>query len=114
MHTFQKLYEVVIDRWAHGELDLPQVESWASFCQHVHRALDQVVAQPGTGRQVAVFTSGGPVGVCMQRALDTSHRTTLQLAWMVRNAAFSEFLYSGERFTLSRYMPFRIWTMRNI
>jgi broad specificity phosphatase PhoE len=106
LRTFQKLYEVVIDRWAHGELDLPEVESWTTFCQRVQQALDHIVALPGTRRQVALFTSGGPVGVCMQRALDTSHRTTLQLAWMVRNAAFSEFLYSGERFTLSSYNAF--------
>ena len=103
LRTFQKLYEVVIDRWAHGQLDLPQVESWAAFCQRMHRALDEIVVPPGGGRQVAAFTSGGPVGVCMQRALGVSQRTTLQLAWMVRNAAFSEFLFSGERFTLSRY-----------
>jgi hypothetical protein len=30
----------------------------------------------------------------------------LQLAWMVRNASFSEFLFSGDRFTLSRYNAF--------
>jgi broad specificity phosphatase PhoE len=106
LRTFQKLYEVVIDRWAHGELDLPHVESWSAFCQRTHQALDQVVGTSATGRQVAAFTSGGPVGVCMQRALGVSHRTTLQLAWMVRNGAFSEFLFSGERFTLSRYNAF--------
>jgi len=103
LRTFQKLYEVVIDRWAHGALDLPQVESWATFCQRTHRALDEIVARPGARRQVAAFTSGGPVGVSMQRALGVTHRTTLQLAWMVRNGAFSEFLFSGERFTLSCY-----------
>jgi broad specificity phosphatase PhoE len=106
LRAFQKLYEVVIDRWAHGELDLPQVESWAVFCQRVHQALDDIAARPGAGRQVAAFTSGGPVGVCMQRALGLTHRTTLQMAWMVRNASFSEFVFSGERFTLSRYNAF--------
>ena len=61
------MYEVVIDRWAHGELDLPQVESWATFCDRVHQALAMIASRPGGGRQVAAFTSGGPVGVCMQR-----------------------------------------------
>ena len=70
--------------------------------------------RPGDGRQVAVFTSGGPVGVCMQRALGTSHRTTLQLAWMVRNAAFSEFLSPASGLRSAGTTPFRIWTMRNI
>ena len=106
LRTFQKMYEVVIDRWAHGELDLPQVESWATFCDRVHQALAMIASRPGGGRQVAAFTSGGPVGVCMQRALGLAYRTTLQMAWMVRNAAFSEFIFSGERFTLSRFNAF--------
>ena len=97
---------MVIDRWAHGELDLPQVESWATFCQRVHRRLDQIVAAPGGGRQVAAFTSGGRSGSACSGPWELTHRTTLQLAWMVRNAAFSEFIFSGERFTLSRYNAF--------
>lgn len=106
LRTFQKVYEVVIDMWAHGQLDLPRVESWTTFCERVHGALDQIVSAEGGGRQVVAFSSGGPVGVCMQRALELAHRTTLQLAWMVRNGAFSEFLFSGNRFTLSRFNAF--------
>ncbi|HVU90277.1 MAG TPA: histidine phosphatase family protein [Pirellulales bacterium] len=106
LRAFQKMYEVVIDRWVHGQLNLPQVESWDAFCQRMHESLDRIAANPAGGRQVAAFTSGGPVGICMQRALGLTHRTTLQMAWMVRNAAFSEFIFSGERFTLSRYNAF--------
>ncbi len=103
LKAFQRVYEVVIDMWAHGELDLPAVESWTVFCERVHQALTQIGESGGGGRLVAAFSSGGPVGVSMQRALGISHRHTLQLAWMVRNAAFSEFLFSGQRFTLSRF-----------
>ena len=71
----------------------------------MQQSLDYIAADPAGGRQVAVFTSGGPVGICMQR-LGLTHRTTLQMAWMVRNAAFSEFIFSGSRFTLSRYNAF--------
>ena len=31
---------------------------------------------------------------------------TLELAWMVRNAAWSEFVFSGDRFTLSTFNAF--------
>ena len=37
----------------------------------------------------------------MQRALDLSARNALKTAWMVRNCSYSEFLFSGDRFTLS-------------
>jgi broad specificity phosphatase PhoE len=106
LKTFQRVYEVVIDMWAHDELDLPRVESWSAFCRRMHDALAQIADSGGGGRQVVAFSSGGPVGVCVQRALGISHRHTLQLAWMVRNGAFSEFLFSGQRFTLSRFNAF--------
>ena len=44
--------------------------------------------------------------VAVQRALHLSARDTLDLAWMIRNCAYSEFVFSGERFTLSTFNSF--------
>ena len=50
-----------------------------------------------------VFTSGGPIGLAMGRALHLSESDTLQMTYMSRNASFSEFVSSGDRFTLSAF-----------
>lgn len=100
--TFQRLFEVVIGKWASGEIRVENVEPWADFATRVHRGLARLAAGGGN-RQVAVFSSGGPVGVTVQRALELSTENTLRAAWMARNGSFSEFLYSGERFTLSSF-----------
>jgi broad specificity phosphatase PhoE len=105
LRAFQRLYEVVIDRWAHGRLPIDGVEPWSEFFRRVQAALDEITSRSGN-RAVVAFSSGGPVGVSVGRALGTDHRATLQLAWMIRNGAFAEFLYSRERFTLSRYNAF--------
>jgi len=39
----------------------------------------------------------------MRRALHLSAEDALQLTWMSRNASFTGFLASGERFTLSTF-----------
>jgi hypothetical protein len=41
--------------------------------------------------------------VAMQRALQLSAETALNVSWMSRNSSWSEFIYSGERFTLSSF-----------
>ena len=69
----------------------------------IQRGLAQLAANGSRGQQIAIFSSGGPVGVAMQRAFDLSTESTLKAAWMVRNCAFSEFLFSAGRFTLSSY-----------
>src|SRR6476660_647675 len=101
--TFQRIFEVVIGRWADGKLPLEGIEPWPVFVARVQSGLAGLAANGSHGRHVAIFSSGGPVGVAMQRALDLSTEATLKAAWMVRNCAYSEFLFSGGRFTLSSY-----------
>ncbi len=101
--TFQDIFEVIIGRWAAGKLPLEGIEPWADFNSRVQRGLAGLSANGSGGQTVAIFTSGGPVGAAMQRALDLSTEATLKAAWMVRNCSFSEFLFSPGRFTLSTY-----------
>ncbi len=104
--TFQRMFEVVIGKWVRGEIQVPNVESWPEFCKRVLRGLSMVCAGNGGGGNVAVFTSGGPIGVSMQRALDLSQENTIRTAWMARNCSLTEYLFSGERFTLSTFNAF--------
>ena len=97
------MFEAVIGKWMSGELAIGGVESWPDFCARVDRGIAAIVNGVTPGGDSVVFTSGGPIGVAMRRALHLSHADTLQLTWMSRNASFSEFLNSGERFTLSTF-----------
>ena len=104
--TFEKMFESVITKWVDGEIVLPTVESWTGFCTRVDRGLSQCISANSRGQQLAIFCSGGPIGVAMRRAFHLSSRDTLRAAWMVRNCAYSEFLYSNDRFTLSSFNSF--------
>jgi broad specificity phosphatase PhoE len=101
--TFQKLFEAVIRKWVAGEVIAPGVESWNDFCLRVERGLTQVVSDVPPSATAVIFTSAGPIGAAMRRALHLSAEDALQMTWMSRNASFSEFLASGERFTLSAF-----------
>jgi len=98
--TFQRLFEVVVAKWADGGLPLEGIETWPEFCSRVNGGLDQFLS---AGGRAAIFTSGGPTAVALQRALDLSPQRTLQASWMVRNSSWSEFLYSSKRFSLSSF-----------
>lgn len=103
---FQRLFEVVVSMWARGEITLRTVESWQDFCERVNRGLSVFLATAKKGEVSAIFTSGGPVSVAVQRALQLSITETLRVAWMSRNCSFSEFLFSGDRMTLSTFNSF--------
>jgi broad specificity phosphatase PhoE len=101
--TFQKLFEAVISKWVAGEVVADGIESWPEFCLRVERGLVQVVRDTPAAATAVIFTSAGAIGAAMRRALHLSAEDTLRVTWMSRNASITEFLGSGERFTLSTF-----------
>jgi len=104
--AFQRLFGAVITLWVNGEIAPQTVERWLDFCARVNRGLASLFTDSAKGANIAVFTSGGPIGVAVQRALHLSPQDTLQIMWMSRNSSYSEFLFSRDRFTLSSFNSF--------
>jgi broad specificity phosphatase PhoE len=104
--SFQKLFEIIIGRWVEGEILLQAVESWPDFCARVNRGLTTFLNGSRPGERAVIFSSGGPIGLALQRALDLSPQNALRASWMAQNCSFSEFLYSRDRFTLSTFNSF--------
>jgi broad specificity phosphatase PhoE len=105
--NFQKLFDTVVTMWVSGELTVEGVESWEAFIARVNRGLSRFLSPAAKSETCAIFTSGGPVAVSVQRALRLSPQDTLQVAWMPRNCSYSEFLFSADRFTLSTFNSFQ-------
>jgi broad specificity phosphatase PhoE len=101
--TFQKLFEAVIGKWVCGEICPQGIEPWKEFCSRVNSGLAKFLSAGGRGERVAIFTSGGPIAIAMQRALQLSPESTLKVSWMSRNSSWSEFLFAADRFTLSSF-----------
>jgi broad specificity phosphatase PhoE len=101
--SFQNLFAAIIGKWVREEVVVPGIESWQQFTARVNSGLTKFLALGRHGEQAAIFTSGGPIAVAVQRALALSTEHTLGLSWMSRNSSYSEFLYDAERFTLSSF-----------
>lgn len=100
---FQRIFEVIVGRWAIGDLAVEEIEPWNDFAARIRRGLDAIMSNGRSGRRVVVFSSGGPVGIAMQRALNLTTPDALKTAWMMCNSGYSSFVFSGDRFTLSSY-----------
>ncbi len=100
---FQKMFEVVVTTWLGGELEIEGVEPWQSFQSRVRGAIKQLIAAEGSGRRVAVFTSGGVIGLSVQAALNAPERAALEVNWRVRNCSLTEFTFSRDRLSLDSF-----------
>lgn len=100
--NFQRLFEVVVRRWVEGTLADPEVEPWPAFHDRVNRALRRLT-QEGPSRNVAVFTSGGVIGVVVQSVLGAPQTAAIELNWRVRNGSLTGLLFSGGRISLDYF-----------
>jgi broad specificity phosphatase PhoE len=101
--AFEKMFQRVTRMWVAGELDSPDVEPWRAFCDRVERGVNKV---RDAGGRAAVFSSGGVMAATVRLALDLSPVRTLELSWTPRNGAYSEFLFSAERFSMATFNAF--------
>jgi broad specificity phosphatase PhoE len=100
---FDKLFVRITRMWVAGELDSPEVETWQDFCARIDRGIARIREQTGPNGRAVVFTSGGVIAATVRMALDLAPQRTLELSWTSRNASYTEFLFSPERFSLSSF-----------
>lgn len=101
--TFHRLLEAVMERYVAGDYESNGFEPWSAFSGRVRDALKTIIEQRGSGRRVAVFSSGGPVGVFVQTALEAPEIKACELNWRVYNCSLTEFAFSRSRFTLDAF-----------
>ncbi len=101
--AFQEVLSAVMERWISGEGDPGAVETWADFSSRVIRGVEEIRARYGSGKTVAVFTSGGPIAAVLQYGLGTTDEMALRLSWVIKNASITEFKFKGDSFTLTGF-----------
>jgi broad specificity phosphatase PhoE len=94
------LFQKVTRMWVRRELTHPDLEAWHEFRGRVQRGLAKITEAAGSKKKIVAFTSGGPVAAALGVALNIEDEKTLELSWVVRNAAYTEFLFSRGRFSL--------------
>ena len=98
---FQKVFEPAMLAWLAAESH-ESVETWGVFRERVLRALRALQEGP-SGRNIALFTSGGPVSVLVQTAIGAPERSFLEINWRVKNCSITEFTFSKERVSLDSF-----------
>jgi broad specificity phosphatase PhoE len=95
--AFHLLYQASIERWLKSENPTEYAESWPVFKQRVLDAFSLVRDVAHAQGSVAVFTSGGPIGVILQHILQVSDEVTFALNEQLVNSCISHVLSSKSR-----------------
>jgi broad specificity phosphatase PhoE len=98
--AFHRLLAAVMEEWIAGTHAPNGLMPWTQFRDTVRGAFDRIVSREGSGRRVAVFSSGGVIGVSVQTVLEAPDRMAAELNWRIHNASVTEFTFSGSRIAL--------------
>lgn len=101
-YLLERLFEHVARIWASGH-EHPELESWAEFRARVVQGIGRIRAASPKSSSVVAFTSGGPIAATTGWAQESRPEKAMELVWVSRNSSYSEFLFSGDRFSLSSF-----------
>ena len=101
--AFQTVFSKVMTRWVSGDFDASGDMTWIGFKQRVAQGLGHLYETFEGSKKIAVFSSGGPISIAVQAALELSDRKTLDLLWQVLNASITRLKYDGQRISLSGF-----------
>lgn len=101
--SFHRLLEAVMRHYVAGEYECGGFESWRAFHDRVSQAVDEICGRAGRGRHIAVFTSGGPIGVAVQRVMRAPEQQAAELNWRIYNSSVTRFTFRPGRVTLDQF-----------
>ena len=101
--AFQEVLEIVLTRWVENSVEVEGLESWKQFQGRVISGVERIRSEYASGKTVGVFSSGGAISALLQYALKVPERVALGLGWVMKNSCITEFLYSGDMFTLTGF-----------
>jgi broad specificity phosphatase PhoE len=102
----QKLFEEAARHWCAGEFHVAEVESWSQFRARITHAINRIRALTPKSTSTVVFTSGGPIAATLAEVLCLPPHKAIEFVWLSRNCSWSEFVFSGDRFSVSAYNSF--------
>jgi len=90
---FQAVIETAMAEWM-------RTPEFTSFHERVTEGLKLLMQSAPPKSRIAVFTSGGPIGVSVQTVLRAPVEQAIEINWRIRNCSLTEFIFSGSRVSL--------------
>jgi broad specificity phosphatase PhoE len=101
---FQKVFSQTITLWitdTTGNTDCPP---WSDFVERVRQVLQRVMAANAeSGRNVAIFTSGGTITAALQLITDMPATSAFELNWQIVNTSVSRLQYRKDKLSLGSF-----------
>ena len=101
--SFKRVFEGAMLRWVTGDFDTPGIETWQGLKARVAAAIRHIMQKHGSGKNIAVFTSGGAIAASLAHVLGIPGDRAMWLNWQIVNTSISRYMYNADRITLAGF-----------
>ena len=101
--AFQRIFAPLMTRWITGKYKAGGIPRWDDFTRRVRLGIEELTACHGVDKRLVVFTSGGPIAVAVQIALDLSDKKALEISWQLLNASITRIKYNSHGIMLAGF-----------
>ena len=95
----EKVFVEAMDRWMNNEDDSSYTEPWSAFSERVQAALQKTLSKPA--KNIAVFTSGGPISLVAQSLLGVPYAKIMDMNWTLMNCGVTKLVATSSRVFVS-------------
>ena len=101
--VFHQIFHEAMNRWVSGVCDVPGGLTWIDFKARVQGGIHGIMQAQGAQKTLAVFTSGGPISVVVQKALGLTDKMAMATSWQIMNASITRFKYNDQGIALAGF-----------
>lgn len=100
---YQKIIDAVFNAWVDPNCTAQDLTAWPHYRDGVNSAMADIMQSVGSGKDTAVFTSGGTIATAVGLVAGVTHEGFYQFYEPVMNCSVTRFIYSGQRVSLSNF-----------
>ena len=101
---YQKVIRAVFNAWVSPDCPDVGITSWSTYRDGVQTALNEVMTTVGSGKDTAIFTSGGTIATAVALVTGTAANGVYQFYEPIMNCSITRFIYNGaQQVSLSNF-----------
>ncbi len=93
----------MFNAWVDPDCEASDITPWSTYRDGVRDAIANIIRSVGSGKNTAVFTSGGTIATAVGLVTGVGHAGFYQFYEPVMNCSITRFIYSGTRISLSNF-----------
>ncbi|TGD74132.1 histidine phosphatase family protein [Mangrovimicrobium sediminis] len=101
--SYQKVLRAIFNHWVTQDCSAFGIQAWADYREALDLALGELMQSEGSGRSVALFTSGGTIATIVAGVLGLDGTAVYRFYEPIFNCSITQLFFSGQRVSLSYF-----------